>query len=140
MTIINADLVYDVANNQFPLVTTRKSYWKSAIAELIGYLRGYSSAADFRALGTKTWDANAKKNIAFHSSVLTTQRYLSAHNINKKAREEINVALDTIYQSAVSDKAKLPYATEETAFKGILEKLKTQRNIYCDLIAQNRST
>ena len=62
LTVINADLTYNVAGNEFPLVTTRKSYWKSAIAELIGYLRGYSSAADFRALGTKTWDANANDN------------------------------------------------------------------------------
>jgi len=65
LTIINADLTYNVADNQFPLVTTRKSYWKSAIAELIGYLRGYSNAADFRALGTKTWDANANQNHAW---------------------------------------------------------------------------
>ncbi len=62
LTVINADMQYDVAGNQLPLVTTRKSYWKSAIAELIGYLRGYSNAADFRALGTKTWDANANQN------------------------------------------------------------------------------
>ena len=25
LTVINADLEYDVANNQFPLITTRKS-------------------------------------------------------------------------------------------------------------------
>ncbi|MDX2507195.1 MAG: thymidylate synthase [Gammaproteobacteria bacterium] len=62
LTIINADLSYNVADNEFPLVTTRKSYWKSAIAELLGYIRGYSSAADFRVLGTKTWDANANEN------------------------------------------------------------------------------
>lgn len=62
LTVINADLSYNVAANEFPLVTTRKSYWKSAIAEFIGYLRGYSNAADFRALGTKTWDANANDN------------------------------------------------------------------------------
>lgn len=65
LTVINADLSYDVGANEFPLVTTRKSYWKSAIAELIGYLRGYSSAADFRKLGTKTWDANANDNPAW---------------------------------------------------------------------------
>jgi thymidylate synthase len=62
LTVINADLTYDVANNQFPLITTRKSYWKSAIAEILGYIRGYDNAADFRALGTKTWDANANDN------------------------------------------------------------------------------
>ncbi len=65
LTVINADLTYNVADNQFPLITTRKSYWKSAIAEILGYLRGYSSAADFRALGTKTWDANANLNEAW---------------------------------------------------------------------------
>ena len=62
LTVINADLTYDVANNQFPLITTRKSFWKSAIAEILGYIRGYDNAADFRALGTKTWDANANDN------------------------------------------------------------------------------
>jgi len=65
LTVIDADLGYDVGANRFPLITTRKSYWKSAIAELIGYLRGYSSAADFRALGTRTWDANANRNPAW---------------------------------------------------------------------------
>jgi thymidylate synthase len=65
LTVINADLTYNVADNEFPLVTTRKSYWKSAIAELIGYLRGYSNAAHFRKLGTRTWDANANENSAW---------------------------------------------------------------------------
>ncbi len=65
LTLINADLQYNVAANEFPLVTTRKSYWKAAIAEFIGYIRGYSSAEDFRKLGTKTWDANANNNEAW---------------------------------------------------------------------------
>ncbi|EGQ7812896.1 TPA: thymidylate synthase [Vibrio parahaemolyticus] len=65
LTIINADLEYDVAANEFPLVTTRKAFWKSAIAEMLGYLRGYDNAADFRKLGTKTWDANANLNEAW---------------------------------------------------------------------------
>ncbi|MGY8872371.1 MAG: thymidylate synthase [Pseudomonadales bacterium] len=68
LTVINADMAYDVANNQFPLLTTRKSFWKSAIAELLGYLRGYDNAADFRALGAKTWDANANENSAWLSN------------------------------------------------------------------------
>lgn len=62
LTVINADLEYDVENNQFPLVTTRKSYWKAAIAEMLGYLRGYDNAAQFRALGCNTWNANANEN------------------------------------------------------------------------------
>ncbi len=65
LTVINADLTYDVENNQFPIITTRKSFWKAAIAELLGYIRGYDNAADFRALGTKSWDANANENAAW---------------------------------------------------------------------------
>ncbi len=65
LTVVDADLSYDVAGNRFPIVTTRKSYWKAAIAELLGYLRGYDSAADFRRLGTRSWDANANRNAAW---------------------------------------------------------------------------
>jgi thymidylate synthase len=65
LSIINADLEYNVAANEFPLVTTRKSYWKAAIAELLGYLRGYNSAAQFRAIGCNTWNANANDNEAW---------------------------------------------------------------------------
>ncbi|MCP3701131.1 MAG: thymidylate synthase [Aliivibrio sp.] len=65
LTVINADLTYDVANGQFPLVTTRKSFWKAAVAEMIGYIRGYDNAEDFRKIGTKTWDANANLNDAW---------------------------------------------------------------------------
>ncbi|MFQ3229457.1 thymidylate synthase [Reinekea sp.] len=65
LTIINADLEYDVANNAFPLITTRKSFYKAAIAEFLGYIRGYDNAADFRKLGAKTWDANANENSAW---------------------------------------------------------------------------
>ncbi|MDG6881898.1 Thymidylate synthase [Phocoenobacter uteri] len=62
LTVINADLTYDVAKGEFPLVTTRKSFYKAAIAELLGYIRGYDSAEDFRKLGSKSWDANANQN------------------------------------------------------------------------------
>ena len=65
LTVINADLEYNVGKGEFPMVTTRKSFYRSAIAEMIGYIRGYDNAADFRAIGTKTWDANANLNQAW---------------------------------------------------------------------------
>jgi len=65
LTVINADMEYDVASNLFPLITTRKSFWKGAVAELLGYLRGYDNAAQFRAIGCNTWNANANENEAW---------------------------------------------------------------------------
>jgi thymidylate synthase len=49
----------------FPAVTTKKLAFKSAIGELVGFLRGSRSAADFRALGSKVWDQNANQNPAW---------------------------------------------------------------------------
>lgn len=68
LTVINADIEYDIQNDGFPLCTTRKSYWKPAVAEMLGYLRGYDNAADFRELGTSTWDANANETPAWLAS------------------------------------------------------------------------
>ena len=44
---------------ELPILSLRRINWKGAIAELLGYLKGYTSAADFRKLGTRTWDLNA---------------------------------------------------------------------------------
>lgn len=60
-TLINFDFTYG-ENNVLPILTTKKCFWKSAIAEVLGYIRGYTNASDFRKLGTKTWDANANLN------------------------------------------------------------------------------
>lgn len=65
LTVINADFEYDVSDHQLPVLTTKKVAWKPAIAEMLGYLRGYTSAAQFRALGCNTWNANANENAAW---------------------------------------------------------------------------
>ena len=46
----------------FPAVTTKKLAWKVAFAEMLGFLRGYDNADDFRRLGCGVWDANANEN------------------------------------------------------------------------------
>ncbi|MFK5950070.1 MAG: thymidylate synthase [Methylococcales bacterium] len=62
-TIIGHTIILDTANDAFPMITTRKVGYKFALAEFLGYLKkGESSAARFRELGTKTWDANANEN------------------------------------------------------------------------------
>lgn len=64
-TLINVDLEYDASTNKVPLITTRKAPTKLPIAELLGYIRGYTNAADFRKLGARSWDANANENEAW---------------------------------------------------------------------------
>ncbi|HAL68991.1 thymidylate synthase [Pseudomonas fulva] len=46
----------------FPAITTRKLAFKSAIGEMVGFLRGVRNAGQFRELGCKVWDQNANEN------------------------------------------------------------------------------
>jgi len=65
LTVIDANFTYDVSEGKLPVLTTKKLFWKPAIAEMLGYLRGYTNAAQFRALGCNTWNANANDNEAW---------------------------------------------------------------------------
>lgn len=49
----------------FPILTTKKINFDSVKGELLGFIRGYTNAADFRKLGCKIWDANANNNEAW---------------------------------------------------------------------------
>ena len=57
-TILNQRIQFD--GNEFPLLTTRKMYWKQAIGEMVAYIRAYTRLEDFHSLGVHTWDENAK--------------------------------------------------------------------------------
>lgn len=59
--IIGAHMQFNLLKG-FPILTIKKTYWKAAISEMLGFLRGYDNAADFRALGCKVWDQNANEN------------------------------------------------------------------------------
>jgi len=48
--------------NAFPILTTKKMNIKPIIAELLGFLKGYDNAEDFRKEGCSIWDANANEN------------------------------------------------------------------------------
>lgn len=98
LTVINADLEYDVANNQFPLITTRKSYWKAAIAEFLGYIRGYDNAADFRKLAPKRgmqMPMKMQHGLPIHIVKAPMiwaafMAYKAEHGVNRMAKPSIN--------------------------------------------------
>lgn len=65
LTVINADMVYDASIDTPPLLSTRKVPLKGGVGEFIGYLKGFTSAAQFRSVGSNTWNANANENKAW---------------------------------------------------------------------------
>lgn len=61
LSIPGAMMRFDLQEG-FPGVTTKKLAFKSAIGELVGFLRASRSAEEFRSLGCKVWDQNANQN------------------------------------------------------------------------------
>jgi thymidylate synthase len=64
LTLPGAMLRFDLREG-FPAITTKKLAFDAVKGELIGFLRGCTSAADFRALGCRVWDQNANENKAW---------------------------------------------------------------------------
>lgn len=129
LTVINADISYDP--KEFPLVTTRKSFWKAAVAELLGYIRGYSSAADFRALGTKTWDANANLNEEW----LKNPFRQGEDDMGKAYRYRTN----GYYMPATYNKVPLPVKQKLPTFKVVNSDLSQNKHGIVDTIFSSNS-
>lgn len=64
LMIPGAMLKFNVGKS-FPAITTKKLAFGAVKGELLGFLRGYTSAAEFRALGCKIWDQNANENLSW---------------------------------------------------------------------------
>jgi thymidylate synthase len=62
--VVGYQLQFDLAAG-FPAITTKKLAFNNMKGELLGFFRGYSNAADFRALGCTVWDDNANKTAAW---------------------------------------------------------------------------
>lgn len=52
----------------FPIITTKEVNWKSAVAETLGFIKGFDNAAQFRQIGSKVWDANANETTSWLNS------------------------------------------------------------------------
>ena len=62
--IVGTQIKFDLRKG-FPILTARKIPFKSGLGELLGFFRGATSAAEFRALGCKFWDQNANETKAW---------------------------------------------------------------------------
>jgi len=61
LTLPGAMLKFDLRDG-FPAVTTKQLFFNGIKGELIGFLRGCTSAAEFRALGCNVWNKNANEH------------------------------------------------------------------------------
>lgn len=99
LSLPGAALRFDLQQG-FPAVTTKKLAFKSAIGEMVGFLRATRSAAQFRALGCKVWDQNANENEQWLANPYREVDENGApHVLLYKAVDQLRQCLDTIRQS-----------------------------------------
>jgi len=55
-----AFVVESLRDNEFPILTSRKIFWKPVLGELAAFLRGATDLATFKKFGCNYWDANAE--------------------------------------------------------------------------------
>lgn len=95
----------------YPALTGRRAPFKSANAELVGFIRGVTSAFDFRGLGCKFWDQNANENAQWLANAFRKgeddlgdvygaqwRRWPAYKLINEKATEQNDAAQAAGYQ------------------------------------------
>ena len=93
----------------FPMLTTRRIYPKGIIGELVGFLKGFTSAAQFREVGCNFWDGNANDNPAWLNNPnrkgvddlgrIYPQQWRDWRGPNGESIDQVKVAIDTINNS-----------------------------------------
>ena len=52
---------FSLRENRFPLLTTKKVFWRGVAEELLWFIKGSTNASDLSARGIKIWDGNGSR-------------------------------------------------------------------------------
>uniref|UniRef100_A0A0N5C8V1 Thymidylate synthase n=1 Tax=Strongyloides papillosus TaxID=174720 RepID=A0A0N5C8V1_STREA len=72
LSIFGTQSRYNIRNGIMPLITTKKTFWKGIVEELLWFISGSTNAKELNARGVKIWDANGSRQ--FLDSLGFTER------------------------------------------------------------------
>lgn len=123
---------FDLSTGNFPLLTTKKMAVKSMIGELLGFIRAYDNAADFRKLKCKFWDVNANesKNWLNNSNRKGKDDLGRIYGVQARNRQTFFKITPKIYEKPKEQKIPLPnfknieinYQSNESNLVGTIHK------------------
>lgn len=61
ISIFGSTMTFDLSDNQFPLLTTKRITWKNVTQELLFMLRGYTDTTILSEQGNKIWEGNTTR-------------------------------------------------------------------------------
>jgi dihydrofolate reductase/thymidylate synthase len=62
LSLFGESMRFDLRNGKFPLLTTKRVFFKGVVEELLWFLRGSTNAKLLRDKGVKIWDGNASRS------------------------------------------------------------------------------
>ncbi|CAB0034910.1 unnamed protein product, partial [Trichogramma brassicae] len=60
-SVFGTQMRFSLRDGQFPLLTTKRVFWRAVAEELLWFIRGSTNANELSAKGIKIWDANASR-------------------------------------------------------------------------------
>ena len=61
LSVFGRQMRFNLANNVFPLLTTKRVFWRAVAEELLWFIRGDTNAGHLQEKNIKIWDGNASK-------------------------------------------------------------------------------
>merc|ERR1719273_982308 len=61
MSMFGAQMRFNLRNGIFPLLTTKKTFWRGIAEELFWFIRGSTNAIDLQEKNVRIWDANGSR-------------------------------------------------------------------------------
>lgn len=62
LSIFGAQMRFDLRNHTFPLLTTKKTFWRGIAEELFWFIKGSTNAKELQDKNVHIWDANGSRN------------------------------------------------------------------------------
>lgn len=70
--VFGAQMRYSLRDNIFPLLTTKRVFWRAVVEELLWFIRGSTNANELKAKNIRIWDGNSSRQ--FLDSLGFTER------------------------------------------------------------------
>lgn len=61
LSIFGAQMRFDLRNDAFPLLTTKRVFWRGVVEELLWFIKGSTNAKELQEKNVHIWDANSSR-------------------------------------------------------------------------------
>ncbi|CAL8073106.1 unnamed protein product [Orchesella dallaii] len=61
ISVFGTQMRFDLRNDVFPLLTTKRVFWKGIVEELLWFVKGCTNANELKAKGVHIWDGNSSR-------------------------------------------------------------------------------